>query len=53
MNADPVQIISIVKDFNISIDLLKNKQLDLLNRIKKTVDNDKLLRIKKDLNNLK
>jgi formiminotetrahydrofolate cyclodeaminase len=51
MNTDPIQILSIVRDFKANLDVLKSKQNDLSNRIKKTIDNNRLLRIRKDLNN--
>ncbi len=50
MNTDPIQILSIIKDFNSGINVLKSKQSDLLHRVKKTIDNNRLNKIKKDLN---
>lgn len=43
------QIDSILKEFQVHFDRLKEKQLDLIKRIRKAIDGGKLKKIKKEL----
>lgn len=50
MNVDVNQIATILKDFKIDIGVLKSRQNDLLKRIRKSIELNKLDKIKKNLN---